>query len=184
MQELKTVARPYAKALFSVASGVKQCESWLPVLQVLACASEQEGFEGIISNPAHSFDKLGAFLFDLVMEQVPEASSFKDEIIRFISVLYKDKRLVTLPYILDIYRQLWVDSQDAVSVEVTSAFDLNDQQKNQFTISLTQRFSSEVDITFKTDASLIGGAIIRRGSWVMDGSVHGKLSNLIDSMRG
>ena len=184
MQEFKTVARPYAKALFAIAQNEGNAVVWLDVLKVLSCFAEQERFEALATNPEVTAEHLCQFLVTCVLEQVSLAESIKTAIEQFISVLYCDKRLAALPYILILFQQLWVDSQDAVAVEVTSAFDLSAPQQDQFKVSLARRFAATVDVTFKTDPSIIGGAIIRRGSWVMDGSVHGKLSGLIDSMRG
>lgn len=184
MYELKTVARPYANALFEIASEQSACQVWFDVLQVLACFSEQDSFDALVMNPKMSFEKIFSLFNDIIVQQIKAAESIQQQIKEFIAVLYDDQRLAALPYIQQIYQQLWVDSLDAVALEVTSAFDLNDSQQLQFNSSLSKRFNAAVDITFKTDPTLIGGAVIRRGSWVMDGSIQGKLTSLIDSMRG
>ena len=184
MYELKTVARPYANALFEIASEQSACQVWFDVLQVLTCFSEQDGFDALVMNPRISLEQIFSLFNDMLVQQIEAAESIQPQIKEFIAVLYNDQRLAALPYIMQIYQQLWVDSLDAVAVEVTSAYDLNDNQQTQFNASLSKRFNATVDITFKTDPTLIGGAVIRRGSWVLDGSIQGKLTSLIDSMRG
>ncbi len=44
--------------------------------------------------------------------------------------------------------------------------------------SLRRRLGREVELTCSTDASLLGGAVIRAGDLVIDGSVRGKLQRL------
>jgi F-type H+-transporting ATPase subunit delta len=48
---------------------------------------------------------------------------------------------------------------------------------------LTAKLGKTVDMTVETDASLIGGAIIRAGDMVIDGSVRGRLHKLATALK-
>ena len=65
-----------------------------------------------------------------------------------------------------------------------SASELSDEQKQKMIEVLKRRFDSEVSVNFSEDKTLIGGAVIRSGTWVMDGSIRQKLLNLKDCLRG
>ena len=184
MQNHKTIARPYAKALFSIASEKQQCPVWAEILPILACLAEQPAFYAMTMNPAIASDDLTAFIVSVIVEQVTVTELTQNELCRFINILHADKRLAILPSIADVYLQLWSASLDTVNIEVFAAYPLNPTQQQQFQSALSKRFATTVDIEFNVDPDLIGGALIRHGSWVMDGSVRGKLSNLIDLMRG
>jgi len=65
-----------------------------------------------------------------------------------------------------------------VQAEMTTAFPASEAQQAQIIESLRRRLGREIELTCKTDAALLGGAIIRAGDLVIDGSVRGKLERL------
>ena len=44
--------------------------------------------------------------------------------------------------------------------------------------ALKQRFNREIILKYEVDPTIIGGAIIKAGDWVMDGSLSGRLTQL------
>ena len=65
--------------------------------------------------------------------------------------------------------------QEAV---VTSALPLNEAEQASYQSALVQRLGDDVNITFRTDPSIMGGVIVRVGDQVVDDSVAGKLDSL------
>jgi F-type H+-transporting ATPase subunit delta len=65
-----------------------------------------------------------------------------------------------------------------VQAELLTAYPASEAQQAQIIESLRKRLGREIELTCKTDASLLGGAIIRAGDLVIDGSVRGKLQRL------
>lgn len=57
MAEFATIARPYAKALFSLAQEKNQIESWLGELKELAAVVQDEKVIALIEQPKRSFRK-------------------------------------------------------------------------------------------------------------------------------
>ena len=51
-----------------------------------------------------------------------------------------------------------------------------------FSSSFNAKFNKEITIEASVDASLVGGAIIRAGDIVIDGSVKGRLAKLVDTL--
>jgi F-type H+-transporting ATPase subunit delta len=67
-------------------------------------------------------------------------------------------------------------------VDLICAFPLNDKEQKEFSEKLTQRMQGTISLRCTTDKRIIGGAIIRAGDRVIDGSVRGRLDKLADSM--
>jgi F-type H+-transporting ATPase subunit delta len=55
---------------------------------------------------------------------------------------------------------------------------LSDAQKTAMAASLKKRFRRDVHMTNAVDPSLLGGAVIRAGDEVIDGSIKGRLQRL------
>ena len=69
-----------------------------------------------------------------------------------------------------------------IDVEVLSAFELTETQVEEIKSTLNKRFDKQINIESSVDKTLIGGAIIRAGDLVIDGSARGKLTKLADTL--
>jgi len=96
----------------------------------------------------------------------------------FIKVLIVNKRLNVLPEIAVLYNDLRAEAEKTVEAEVISAFPLTDAQQSNLIEGLKKRLGREVSLVSKVDENLLGGAIVRAGDLVIDGSVSGQLSKL------
>jgi len=67
-------------------------------------------------------------------------------------------------------------------VEVTSAFALSDSDVADLEKSLERQLSRSISLTHQTDPALLGGAVIRAGDMVIDGSVRGRLAKLAGAL--
>ena len=65
---------------------------------------------------------------------------------------------------------------------ITSAVPLSDEQEAMFEAALQKRFERDVSVTTELDPSLMGGAFIRAGDAVVDGSVRGKLAKMQEAL--
>jgi F-type H+-transporting ATPase subunit delta len=61
---------------------------------------------------------------------------------------------------------------------VTSAWALSEEEKKQLTAALERRTGKRIEAHFQEDQSLLGGAVVRVGSTVYDGSVREQLNRL------
>ena len=94
------------------------------------------------------------------------------------SLLLEEKRLSSVNDINKLYHNLLAEYKKVIEVTVYSAMPLNEAQQATFYKSLEKRFASKVSIEFQEDPLLIGGALVRSGSWVLDGSIRGKVARL------
>ena len=97
-------------------------------------------------------------------------------------VLAENKRLSLLPEVSVLFEELKAQLQNTVDVVVTTAFEMTDAQQNKLAESLKAKLKCDVRMSSEIDESLIGGAIIRAGDLVIDGSLTGKLSKLAEAM--
>ncbi len=94
-------------------------------------------------------------------------------------LLAEHRRLVLLPEIFGLYEQFENEAEGAVQAQLITAFPATDAQEQTIAAALKQRFGRDVQMEYVTDPTLMGGAVVRAGDLVIDGSVRGKLTALI-----
>ena len=185
MAKYFTIARPYAKAVFSDALDADQLQPWLKVLQTLGTLVENKETEQLVLDPRLSDEACQQLFYDLVQSVLPEdVSSLGDRLKHFIALLTRENRLMVLPDIVVLYLQRLNDHNRVIEAEVICAFPLSEDHREQLKNALGKKFNSNITLRCFKDERLIGGAIVRAGNWVMDGSVRGKLAKLADSISG
>lgn len=176
MAELKTVARPYAKAAFEVAREQGQVAEWANMLSILATATTEPSLSVALQKPAFSAQEKAAALAEVCNEVVTEQGK------AYLLSLAENKRLMLLPAISELFEQFKLNYEKAVNVVVTSAFTLSAEQEQTLAASLAKKLDRRVNLSSETDASLIGGVVIRTGDLIIDGSVRGKLAKLAEAI--
>lgn len=179
MAHYYTAARPYAKAVFAQAVKDASLEQWSVVLQGLTCITTNSKIKSLHENPKITNDSVKSVVYDTLEESAKDAvSKISDKLKNFLSLLLEEKRLLISRDIDVLYHRLLANHQKLIEVEVVSAVSLNKEQQETFYKSLEKRFKSEVSIKFLEDESLVGGALVRSGNWVLDGSIRGKIARL------
>jgi len=93
-------------------------------------------------------------------------------------VLAENRRLPLLPEIAAHYETERARVENTVDVEVISAVPLSAAQAEKLSGALTARLKRRVRMQNSVDATLLGGAVIRAGDLVIDGSLKGRLERL------
>lgn len=177
MAELATLARPYANAVFDIARQAGEIDRWSSMLAVLSTAASHPQLKTLLSAPGVPEEQKGARLSEVCGDDISAAAR------QLVQVLATNKRLPVLGEIYAQYEVLRAQEQQTLDVEVTSAFELSAQDADKLKAALHSRYNREVSMTSKVDASLLGGAVIRAGDTVIDGSVRGKLRKLSESIQ-
>ncbi len=102
----------------------------------------------------------------------------------FIAVLMDHQRLNALHEIVAEYELLADQAKGIGDVEIVSAKQLSDDERNLLKWKAGELAGSDVRVTWRQDESLLGGAIIRLGSRVYDGSVRGQLQQMQQHLAG
>jgi F-type H+-transporting ATPase subunit delta len=172
MTDKTTIARPYARAAFAAAQAHGYLATWSDALRAAATVVADPRVEKVLGNPRVTFKQLADFVIGIVGGKL---GAEWDELVL---MLAQNRRLALLPEIATLFNALKDEAQGVVDVTVTAATDLDAKQQETLTAALTRRLKREVRLHSKVDAALIGGAVIRAGDLVIDGSLRTRLERL------
>lgn len=172
MAEQTTIARPYAQAVFALAQERNDLKHWSDMLRLAATVASNPDMAALIDNPRVEREQTVEVFLDICGDGLNDYGK------NLIRVLAENGRLELLPEIAALYEVERAAAEGTIRAEVTSAQTLTETQRSTIAAGLKQRFGREVTLECKVDESLIGGAVIRAGDMVIDGSVTGKLDRL------
>jgi F-type H+-transporting ATPase subunit delta len=118
------------------------------------------------------------FILDVVNRRIGCAALVRN----FLAVLIKHERLGTLSEILEEYRLEMNRRMSISDAEVVTARPLADEERASLEKQVAELAGTKVSATFRQDKSVIGGAIVRIGSTIYDGSVRGRLERLKEQL--
>ncbi len=171
--ELTTIARPYARAVFAYATSQPDgLASWATRLEMLKVAIETPAVRGTLENPRWTTEDKTTFLGQLM------DNFLADEGHRFLKVLAGHGRLMLIPMIATLFKQLKSNYEKTLEVAVTSAFEITEAENSLLSEALKRKLQREIKLETAVDKSLIGGLIIKAGDMVIDDSVSGRLTKL------
>lgn len=176
MSEAITAARPYAQAAFDEAQKLGDLKGWSEVLQAGALAIGNPEVSVIIASPRATHKQVEGLMLALCGTQAGSMQA------NFIKLLVENRRLELLPEIAALYEVLRAEAEKSVDVTVTSAFELNEAQKQKITDSLKKRLGHEIKLDCAVDGALLGGIVIRAGDKVIDGSARTRLTELANAL--
>jgi len=169
------IARPYARAAFEYAMEKNALPAWQAMLDAAAVTAEDARVIQMLSNSEKFSNTQMADFFCEILQPLLNV-----EMKNFIRLLASYKRLPALPDIAKAFKQQCDQKNRTIAGEVVSASALNEDELQKIAKALTQRLKLTVTLINKIDAKLLGGAIIRVGSMVIDGSVLGKLRRMMN----
>lgn len=176
MADNASIARPYAKAVFDQAKETNAFEAWSASLSQLVAISNDEGFSRLASDPRVASSKVTDLLIDLTKDSLPEGGD------NFVKLLVQNDRLVALNDIEQQFSELVAEAQASVNAEVVTAMALSDDQKASLSSALESKLGLKVSLEETVDPSLVGGAIVRAGDMVIDGSARGRIEKLTTAL--
>ncbi len=176
MAEAATIARPYAKAAFMSARETKSLPAWSEALREGAGLAADERIADLITNPKLRVDQLVSMFAGLGGADIDAHWQ------NFVRLLAQNKRLAVLPDIAARYELLRAQYENEVDVQVTSAVALTESQRAKMVAALKTRFKRDVRMTTAIDPTLLGGAVIRAGDLVIDGSINGRLQRMASDL--
>ena len=177
MIEPITLARPYARAAFQFAVDNGAVDSWHEALVTVAAVVAEPSVAKVLDDPATTASQRAQTVTTVLGDDLPTG------VTQFVSVMAENHRLTLAGEVATLFAELRSALDAAANVTVTSAFDVADATIEQLAASLTTKLGKTVEMTVETDASLIGGAIIRAGDMVIDGSVRGRLHKLATALK-
>ena len=176
MAEKATIARPYARAAFEFAREHGQLPQWSTLLASAAAVAADERVSRLLGSPHVTVDEMVSLFADAAGPAADEHGR------NYIATLAHNGRLGLLPEIAAQYEILRAEVENVVDVELVAAMQVEPAQHERLLQALKRRLGREVRVSTRIDASLIGGAVVRAGDLVIDGSLRGRLERLSSAM--
>ena len=172
MADKTTIARPYAKAAFAEGQAEGQLDAWSEALRTGAAVVADERVRQLLGDPRVTPQQLAAVVSDLAADGLSAHGR------NFIATLAENGRLDCLPEISALFDGLKDEAEGVADVTVTSAAPLSAQQSDAISQALARRLKRQVRLHTEIDPALLGGAVLRSGDLVIDGSVRGRLERI------
>ena len=176
MADNASIARPYAKAVFDLAQEANAFDAWSVALEQLSVISNDADFRTLVTDPRVDGSKVAELLTDLAKDSLPDGGA------NFINLLVQNDRLEALTDISQQYGELVAKANALVNAEVITAIALTDDQKSSLASALETRLGLKVKLAETVDPTLVGGAIIKAGDLVIDGSAKGRIEKLTTAL--
>jgi F-type H+-transporting ATPase subunit delta len=172
MADRLTIARPYARAAFEEARKNGGLAPWSDALQAAALVVKDPRVATLLDNPRVTAAELARLVDEIAAAPLGELGA------NFVRALADNHRLGYLPEIAELFATFKDDAEGVADVTVTSAAALDQAQRDKIAAALERRLKRTVRLHCETDPALIGGAILRSGDLVIDGSLRTRLNRI------
>lgn len=172
MEELTTVARPYALAVFERARESNRVTQWTEMLGFLGALLSDAQMRAAAGDPRVPRARLEQLIFDLAGERLDVEGR------NLLRVVLDAGRIQAVPAIARVFESLRAEAEGVLDVEVVSAFALEPAEEQSLIDAVQRRVGKRLRVRTRTDRELIGGAVVRVGDLVIDLSLQGRLRQL------
>ena len=167
--------RRYALAVAELARDHDGFDAWVEAV---------DGLEALTATPAYVTALQGEETSDrgfdaIVREVVPGIGDIQLNLFR---LLRRKRRLSLGASIASYFHELWDDERGVARAQVRSAVELDDDQRRRIAEQLSRRTGKTVAVEVALDPELLGGAVIRIGDQLIDGSTRGRLRRLREQL--
>ena len=170
------LARPYARAVFELANSNDRLQEWSDRLALMAAVVSNATMKTLLSNPRLGKNEAGALVIRACGEDIG------DDSVNLLNMLAENGRLAQLPMIATLFNRFRDDAEGTVEAEVISAMPLSETQKSAIAEALKKRLGRDVQLNCSVNEDLVGGAVIRAGDLVIDGSAVEHLRQLSSAL--
>ena len=176
---MASVASTYARAFADVVLSARlNAERSIAELRAIASLlAESSDLRRVWENPAIPADQKRR-----VLDVIAERDGLSKQVRNLIAVLIDHRRVHFLePIITQLEKEL--DARlGFAEANITSARELADSEKREFESQVEKLTGKKVRAHYGQDASLLGGAVVRVGSTIYDGSVKGQLERMKEAI--
>lgn len=171
---MNEISREYSEALFKLASEQDKGQEYSDALELVKqLVVENLEYIDFMCSPGIPMNERetaldAAFSGDEVMTNIAS----------FLKLLMKSGRARELIEIIDEYQAIFKSAMGVSTAYITSAAPLNGVEMDALKKNLEKRLGHKVECVFSTDASLIGGVVVRVDGKVIDSSIKSQLSDI------
>src|ERR1700691_1936843 len=176
---MASVAGTYARAFADVVlSGHLDADRSIAELRVVASLlDESSDLRRVWENPAIPADQKRR-----VLDVIAQRDGLSTQVRNLVAVLIDHRRVHFLePIIRQLEKEL--DARlGFAEAEITSARELGEAEKREFEAQVGKLTGKKVRAKYDQDSSLLGGAVVRLGSTIYDGSVKRQLERIKEAI--
>ena len=173
ISKFSNIARPYALAAFEFAKDKSQLSQWKAFIEFATDIVQQPAVTQLLQNPQISVDLLLEFFTGLLTALTVEQKNF-------LTLLVQNRRIIFLPEILVLFNSYCASLEKVSVARMITAVPVQEDFRQQLSRALTNRIKRNVTLHCEVDPAILGGAIIHIGDTVIDGSIRGKLTRLLE----
>lgn len=178
---MAAVAGRYARAFAEVVAEQKldpdKTVQELDTMAALVKSSVE--LRNVFENPSVAH-KQKISLLDALIKKMDGSKRLRN----FVAVLIDQRRIAQIGEIAEQFRQELDDRMGIAQAQVKSARELSAKEKKGLEQQLAQVTGKTIRATYVEDAGLLGGAVVRVGSVIYDGSVRGQLQRIKQEIAG
>jgi F-type H+-transporting ATPase subunit delta len=168
----QTVARNYAEVLFDIAGRSGQPERYADLIDALAAAVDTiPRVQAMLMSPRVPKSEKARFL-GAALKDTPR------DFVLWLQALVKRGRQGILREVASEYLALVDEKMNRVRASVTLAREPDEKLRNTIEENLGRQLDKQVIATYLVAPDILGGAIIRVGDRVLDGSVRRRMTKL------
>ncbi|MGB8260616.1 MAG: ATP synthase F1 subunit delta [Terracidiphilus sp.] len=117
-----------------------------------------------------------------ILDKLNARLGMQKELRNLLAVLISNDRIGLVAEVAAAYRSELKERQGIRQVEITTDRALGDGERGKLVASVGRLAGSRIEASFKLDSAILGGAVVRIGSTVYDGSVRGRLERLKEAL--
>ena len=116
------------------------------------------------------------------LDKLNEKLGLQKELRNLLAVLISNDRIGQVKEVAAAYRRLLQEQLGIRQAEIVTARKLTAAERNSLVAEIGKLAGSRIEASFKLDASILGGTVVRIGSTVYDGSMRGRLDRLKEAL--
>jgi F-type H+-transporting ATPase subunit delta len=113
-----------------------------------------------------------------ILDKLNAKLGLQKELRNLLAVLIDNGRIGQVHEVAAAYRIELQERMGIRQAEIVTARELDARERGELAGSVARLAGSRIEASFKLDASILGGTVVRIGSTVYDGSVRGRLERL------
>jgi F-type H+-transporting ATPase subunit delta len=169
---LKSASLQYANALADVALAQGAAEPTAKQLSEFGAAYAQSGeLRTFLASPAVTAETKRA-----VIEKIVARTGASKIIRNFLFVIADHRRTQLIPEIIAAFQQVIRQRQGVAEAEISSAVEMSAAQKKELATTLGRLTGKKIETKYSLDPALLGGAVVRIGDTIYDGSLRSRLN--------
>lgn len=167
------ISHEYAEALFLLSCEEKNEEKYLFDLRMVKDILDNESeYVELLHSPAIPKEEKIELIEQAFTGRVNE------HVVSFLKLMCENNRIEYLYSCFDVYEKLYNQVKRVIVANVTSALELNEDEKAKLKEKLEKKFGYKVELICQIDEKIIGGIIIKTDDAIMDGSLKRKMHDV------